>query len=57
MIIGEIILDFGTVVLSKALPMMAVEAILVVAVIVFIVFVVNKYKSEKDTAPVMINEE
>lgn len=51
------LVDFGTVVMSQALPMMAIEAILAVVVIVLIVFVVNKYKNENETATILANEE
>ena len=51
------LVDFGTVVMSQALPMMAIEAILAVVVIVLIVFVVNKYKNENETATIVANEE
>ena len=47
------LVDFGTVVMSKALPMIAIEIILAVVVIVFLVCVVKIYKAEEIVEPIM----
>lgn len=49
------IVDFATVLLSNALPMLAIEAILAIIVLVFLVYVVKSYKNE--TEPEIVDQE
>lgn len=42
------LIDFGTVVMSKVIPMVALEAILAAVVIGFLIFVIKLYKKEED---------
>lgn len=42
------LIDFGTVVLSKFIPMIAIEAVLAVAVIATLVLVIKMYKTEEE---------